>query len=1114
VSAILLALLLAQAAPKAQAAAAQGAPAQAAYRRERADELPSPQADARELADFLEAHARFDAEVAEFRKDVQLIIERKFEDRRASLTDAYEAQIRELEKDERVQRLAAEERFEKFIALYPSEPRYTPDAMFRLAELYYEHTKDDQRTAQLAYQEKLKSLAAGEEPPVEPLARFDKSVGLYHRLIERFPSYQLIDGVYYLLGYVLDQQGENDEAQAIFAQVISKFPRSKFVPEAWMRIGEHYFDTVETDATPDLKRAAEAYAHLRAYPDHPLYDKALYKLGWTYYRIDNYDEAVGAFAQLIDTYAAAQKAQSDAGDKSAAGPVNTGELRAEALQYTAVSFADEAWGGMETAKAFFAKLGGRPWEGEVYRKLGDIYFDQSKHAAAIEAYRRVLQQAPDAPEAPQIQQRIVQAYEREREFEQAWKERDLLVKQFGEGSPWYETNKKDPEVIGKTRDLMERSLYSSAVFHHQQAQSYKKAGKLDVALKEFQAAALSYATYLSRFPHAKNLYETRFFLAETLYNSLQFEQAAAMYAQVRDDQTDGRYLNESAYAVVLSIQHEADRLERAGKLQTPPLRKASERSGQKIAPEPLPELLAKEVTATDLFLRLQPRDEKAPELAYRAAELYYRFDLFDEARKRFAQLIETWPNSPVAEFAANLTLETYLAESDWQKVEQFSQARLKNKKVAGKRREELSGIAMGARFKRATQLMDDKKYEDAAKLFLAAVDEDPKILFADKALNNAAFCYQQELRYDSALKTYERLFTQYPSSTLADTALFLVGFSAEKSFDFDKAISIYEKLVDKYAQSPKRADALYNEAHALERLQRYREAQRAYARYADLFPDKEDAPAMLYTGALVAERSKDWKQEIQDLTDFVRKFNRNQKQSERVIQAYLKIGLAFKQLGNESSARQSFEEAVTQFDRRKLQPSDALASAAAAEAKFNLAEQELQGYDRIRIEAHGRGSAFDKSLKSALTRKAEEREKILAQYRDVAVKYKRPDWIVAALYRVGYIDERFSAALTEAPVPPELKRLGDEYVAQYQDTLSQASIPIDERAMDAYKKAIETARELRIANEWTRKILESLDKYDHKSFPLLKDARQELLAEPYSATGLTTLDEPAKAAAQ
>src|SRR5205085_927053 len=101
-----------------------------------------------------------------------------------------------------------------------------------------------------------------------------------------------------------------------------------------------------------------------------------------------------------------------------------------------------------------------------------------RHADAIAAYQVVLEERPTAPEAPQVQQRIVQAYERDREFEKAWHARDLLVKQFSEGSAWFEANKSDPEVIRKTRDLMEKSLYSSAVFHHQQAQTYKKAQRL------------------------------------------------------------------------------------------------------------------------------------------------------------------------------------------------------------------------------------------------------------------------------------------------------------------------------------------------------------------------------------------------------------------------------------------------------------------------------------------------------------------------------------------------------------------------------------------------------------------------------------------------------------
>ena len=77
----------------------------------------------------------------------------------------------------------------------------------------------------------------------------------------------------------------------------------------------------------------------------------------------------------------------------------------------------------------------------------------------------------------------------------------------------------------------------------------------------------------------------------------------------------------------------------------------------------------------------------------------------------------------------------------------------------------------------------------------------------------------------------------------------------------------------------------------------------------------------------------------------------------------------------------------------------------------HLAELELLAYDKIRIEARGRGSAFEKSLKGALTLKAEERERVLALYKEVAFKYKRPDWVVAALYRAGYVDERFAGAL-------------------------------------------------------------------------------------------------------
>ena len=65
-------------------------------------------------------------------------------------------------------------------------------------------------------------------------------------------------------------------------------------------------------------------------------------------------------------------------------------------------------------------------------------FDQTKHPEAIEAYRLVLQKDPLNKDAPQIQQRIVQAFERDRKLEEAFAESSKLANMFLPGTPWHE----------------------------------------------------------------------------------------------------------------------------------------------------------------------------------------------------------------------------------------------------------------------------------------------------------------------------------------------------------------------------------------------------------------------------------------------------------------------------------------------------------------------------------------------------------------------------------------------------------------------------------------------------------------------------------------------------
>ena len=62
--------------------------------------------------------------------------------------------------------------------------------------------------------------------------------------------------------------------------------------------------------------------------------------------------------------------------------------------------------------------------------------------------------------------------------------------------------------------MAEKSLYSTAIYHHQQALVFKQEGKFDQAKATFESAAKAYDTYLKRFPRSKNAYEMEFYFAE------------------------------------------------------------------------------------------------------------------------------------------------------------------------------------------------------------------------------------------------------------------------------------------------------------------------------------------------------------------------------------------------------------------------------------------------------------------------------------------------------------------------------------------------------------------------------------------------------------------------
>ena len=97
-----------------------------------------------------------------FKTDIRDLILTRYGAEKERIAGHYDREVRELEAQERQRRLEAIARFEEFLKKYPNDPFYTPDAMFRLAELYFERSSDEYLAKTKQFERDLAAYEKGE----------------------------------------------------------------------------------------------------------------------------------------------------------------------------------------------------------------------------------------------------------------------------------------------------------------------------------------------------------------------------------------------------------------------------------------------------------------------------------------------------------------------------------------------------------------------------------------------------------------------------------------------------------------------------------------------------------------------------------------------------------------------------------------------------------------------------------------------------------------------------------------------------------------------------------------------------------------------------------------
>jgi len=995
----------------------------------------------------------------------------------------------------------------------------TPQWYFRLAELlweesqffFFEANRRDDRLIALGTRgdpreiDRLMAEKKGLETQQKKLR--DQAVALYGAIIKRYPKYPRLDEVLYFLAENLSKRDRNDpDALKAYRALIERFPKSRFLPDAWMAIGEYWFEKANgVDRNGSLRKALGAYQKAAEYQESTVYGYALYKQAWVHYNLAGWSEALDMFRAVI-FFGELPTATIPADRKLAL----VKEARKDYVRtYSHV-------GSAEGAADEFKRVGGEAGWMEMLKSLAGIFFEEGKDRDAIVVYRRLIQEKATSPEAAFFQSRIVTCAGRMGRKDAAVGQAHVFVKMLHDIEGALDgKDEKGRKAVGDARRDAEQTLRILAVQYHNE---WKKTRDDPVA----GFAAAVYRDYLEVFPDEPTAYEMRFFHAELRYALADFEGAGEEYERVamqdlraleakaragEPPPKPGKFFKDALENAVFAWDLVAKKLDDEKK----PAGASDPKKRLALAPQ-----RQRLLDACTRYLKWQPKGDRWVEIAYKAARLFYAHNAFAEATDLFTRIALDHPGHELAGYSTNLVLDAYNLLGDWRNVNGWAKRFYANAKLVETHpalKADLAKIIEESAFKVIEEKERAKDHEGAAEEYLAFVRDWPQSRLAPTALFNASVDYVKMRRIDKAVEVRSIILQKYPDHELVPAALYDNAEAYEAIAEFEKAAGLYERYFEAWraskrpklaaaavaaktkgkargkgkgkakqvevAEAPRPAaaydekkatDAIINAAVFRAGLREWAKAEAASRAYLETWPTGADAPRIFLSLADLYAKQGQTAKQLKQLEEYQRKYA---KDPDEWLGLQNQLAHLLERSGNAPLARRTQAQGLEYWRRNKDKVKER-GLAIVARAMYDELEPAFAEYDRISL------NVAPRFLKAQLEVKAKKLKKVEEAYGQV-VHLKQAEPAVCGLYKIGLAYKRFAQALYDAPIPKELRR-DPALVEEYKSLLSQNAEPLEAKAIDGLALAVNAARDYGVVNDCARQATAILVKHKPEEY--------------------------------
>ncbi|MCA9601202.1 MAG: tetratricopeptide repeat protein, partial [Myxococcales bacterium] len=622
----------------------------------------------------------------------------------------------------------------------------------------------------------------------------EDTIRAYATLVKDHPSFKRMDEVLFSLAFGLEELRQFDRARQVYHRLIKGFPQSKFVPHAYLSFAEYYF------AEGDMKAALQFYGKVLEFPParNPVYGYSLYKSAWAAYNMEDFKGSLKMFTDVIEF--ATQNP--DARDSENLAKQSRKEM---VLPYAMV-------GTPNKALEFFSRFTKTKQQAlETFEALGELYFDTGKWENVIAVYQRLIAEAPRSERVCYWQTRVANAIISSKPKVDQVREAQRVV-------DLYDTFSKDnrpQEAVNECKQAAVTMLVSLATSWHREAIGAEgQPGTNDRNTMKY--ASTLYRLALDKFKDLDKLefpdidrrdwpteYKLQYFYAELLWKMEEWGQCGPAFDHVVELNPKGEYTSDAAYAAVLCYnnlyqqQYQPRQTEASGGEEEAGKKGgagagASAADAARFAPRAFTPLEEGMLRAFSRYVcYVDKSDADMAQIKYRRARIYYEANHFEEAAVLFRDVAFNYPNSDLAEYAANLYLDclnilgTERSPAKVACVQQIEneldplRQQFCSTPEAADAHEDLCGslakLQCQVRRKQAEAYQSNKEFKRAAAMYVRIFRRNQQCGAMDEVLYDAAINFEAARLLGRAIQVRKVLIARYPDSPLAKRALFLVG---------------------------------------------------------------------------------------------------------------------------------------------------------------------------------------------------------------------------------------------------------------------------------------------------------------------------------------------------